>query len=169
LSERRRDHDCKNLEEYGFIASVTGMCEAWRFEGLTNDDHTARIRFRNTFKPNYSIKNIAYFLVECRIITRCTGVGKARSRMAGVDWDPTHYTTTRLDILSGSTCSAQSIQKGGALLQRWAYRKENRKHYQIVNGCRTTSDPPDVPHDFLPFQTYSIFHRRDNKCSERKR
>ena len=89
--------------------------------------------------------------------------------MAGVDWDPTHYTTTRHDILSGSTCSAQSIQKGIDLLWRWTYRNENRKDYQIVNECRMRSDPPDAPHDFLPFQAYSIFHGRDNKCSERKR
>jgi len=134
------------------------------------DARTARVRFRNTrVKPDSPIKNIAYPLVECCIIARCTGVGKVRSRMAGVDCDPTHYTTTRLGILSGSTCSAQSIRKGIALLRRLTYRKENRKHYQIVNECRTTGDPPHVPHDFLPFQAYWIFHMRDSKCSERER
>jgi len=112
---------------------------------------------------------MAYLLVECCAITRCTGVGKTRSRVAGVDWDPTHYTTTRLEILSGGTCSAQSIQKGVALPRRWTYRNENRKDYQIVNECRATNDPPDTPHDFLPFQTYSIFHGRDSEFSERER
>ena len=101
------------------MASVAGMCETWGFEGLINDSHTARIRFRNTrIKPDSPMKNIAYLLVECWIMTRCTGVGKGRSRVAGVDWDPTHYTATRLEILSGSTCSAQSIQKRSALLRR---------------------------------------------------
>ena len=58
------------------------MCEAWRFEGLTGDVHTARVHFRNTrIEPDYSIKKIAYLLMECCIITRCTGVCKARPRM----------------------------------------------------------------------------------------
>jgi len=120
-------------------------------------------------KLDSPIKNIAHLLVEYCIITRCTGVGKGRSRMLGVNWDPTHYTTTRHDILSGSTCSVQSIQKGVALPRRWAYRNENRKDYQIVNGCRMTSNPPDAPHEFLPFQAYSTFHRRDSKFSGKER
>ena len=95
------------------------MCETWGFEGLINDTHTARIRFRNTrIKPDSPIKKIAYLFVEYCIIARYTGVGKGRSRAAGVDWDPTHYTATRLEILSGSTCSAQSIQERSALLRR---------------------------------------------------
>ena len=116
------------------------------------------------------MKNIAHLLVEYCIITRCTGVGKARSRMLGVDWDLTHYITTRRDILSGSTYSVQSIHKGVASLRRWAYRNKNCKDYQIVNEpCRTTSNSPDAPHDFLPFQAYSIFHRRDIKFNGRER
>ena len=46
------------------------------------------------------------------------------------------------------------------MLQRQTYRKEDPKHYQIVNESRTTKDTPCIPHDFLPFQAYLIFHRR---------
>ena len=138
------------------------------FEGLTNDAHTARIHLGTRVKPDSPMKSIAYLFVECCIIVRYIEVGKARFRVAGVDWDLTHYTTTRHDILSGGTCSAQSIQQGIALPRRWTYRSENRKHYQIVSECRTTNDPPDTPHDFLPFQTYSICHGRDSKFSERE-
>ena len=60
-------------------------------------------------KPNSRINKIAYLVVEWCTITRYTGVDKVRFRVAGVDWDPTHYTTTRFEILSGGTCSAQSI------------------------------------------------------------
>ena len=83
--------------------------------------------------------------------------------------DPTHNTTTRLDILSASTCSALSIQKGRVLPQRWTYRNENRKHYHIVNKCCATSDSSCVPHDFFPCQAYLIFRRGDNKPGEMKR
>ena len=53
-------------------------------------------------------------------------------------------------------------------LRKWTYRKENRKNYHIVNGCRTSSDSPDLPHDFLPFQPYLIFRRRVNKPSDQR-
>jgi hypothetical protein len=43
---------------------------------------------------------------------------------------------------------------------RGTYHEEDRKHYDIVNECRTASDSACVPHDFLPCQAYSIYHRR---------
>jgi len=52
----------------------------------------------------------------------------------------------------------RSLQKGGALLRKWTYRKEKRKHYRVFNECRATSGRPNAPHDFLPYQAYSIFH-----------
>jgi len=66
-----------------------------------------------------------------------------------------------------STCSILSLKKGRGVLRSWTYHKENREHYQIVNGCRTATYLPDIPHDFLPCQAYLIFHGRVNKCGER--
>jgi hypothetical protein len=87
------------------------MYEIWWFEGLTSDAHTAEDRFVNTrIKPNW---NITYLLVKRRVVACYTGVGES---VAGVGCDPTHYTDTRSDILSASTCSALSPQEGRALL-----------------------------------------------------
>jgi len=61
---------------------------------------------------------VAYPFVECCTVTRCTGVEKPRSRVAGVDCDPTHYTTTRFGILPASTYSALTIWKGRVLRQK---------------------------------------------------
>jgi len=95
------------------------------------------------------------------------GVWKAGFRVEGVDCDLTHCTKTRFGMRPASICSVPLHQKGRALIYKLTYHKENHKHYQIVNRCRTTSDPPDIPHDFPPCQPYLIFHRRDNKCGER--
>lgn len=65
-----------------------------------------------------SIDNTAYLLVECRIKTRCAGVGKVRFRMAGVGCDPTYYIETRVDTLSASTYSILCLQKERALPRR---------------------------------------------------
>ena len=110
-------------------------------------------------------------------LTGCGNVGlksttcqddKSRSRAEVVDFDPTHYTITRPDMPSADTCSILSFQKESALLQRWSYRKEDRKHYHVVNVYRTTSGAPCVPHDFLPRQAYLIFHKKRAKPSELK-
>ena len=69
-------------------------------------------------KPNSLVENIAYSSVERCIITRCTGVGEAWSRIAEVNCDPTHYTETRSDMRPASTCSTPSLQRGQVLLRR---------------------------------------------------
>ena len=86
--------------------------------------------------------------------------------MAAVDCDPTHHIITRADIPLASICSIPSLQKGGALLKRRIYHKENPKHYRAVNECRTASDAPRVPHDFFPCQAYLIFNRWGDKFHE---
>ena len=53
MSEERKDHRRKGLEECGFFASEAGTCENWWFGWLTIDTHTARARFSNTHQARF--------------------------------------------------------------------------------------------------------------------
>ena len=109
-------------------------------------------------KPNSLMDGISHPLWERWTSGNCARVGRGQSRIAGIDFYPTHNTTTKADMPSASTCSILSFQKGRALLQRRTCRKENRKDYgDIINECYTTSNSPCIPHDFLPCQAYLIF------------
>jgi len=94
------------------------MRETWQFEELPiKVVHLGSVSVTRG-KPNSSFDDTAYMLVPgCRSMALCAGVGEARSRTVGMDYDSTHYTVARTDIPSVSTCSILRLQKGGVLLQ----------------------------------------------------
>jgi hypothetical protein len=83
-----------------------------------NDARTARTRFSNTrINLNFPIETSLTSRWDVELKFAVPGLAN-HDLMAGVSCGRTHHTKTRSYILSASTCSAPSRQKGTTLLWR---------------------------------------------------
>ena len=113
LSEKRGPNEREDGKKCGFIASVTGTCEIWWFDGLSDEGHTPRTCLvSKSVIPNSLVVNIAYRTHISWTITRCKcdRVGKVLFHTTGEDCDPTH-STPRTDIQMAGTCSMLLFRK----------------------------------------------------------